>query len=73
VRRISVGLVVYVDDEVAADHEALVAWLEARLLGDGVIGSILVTADITERVAERLEELRARTSTAADRRYEVDR
>jgi len=60
-RRISVGLVVQVEDDIAADHEALISYLEAHLFGEeGVVGSILATADITERVEARLEEMRRR-------------
>ena len=57
-RRISVGLVLRVEDDIAADHEALIAYIESHIFGDGLIGSIVTTADITERVEARLEEMR---------------
>jgi hypothetical protein len=50
-RHISVGLVLRVEDAIAADHEELIAYLESHIFGeDGLIGSIMTTADITERV-----------------------
>lgn len=57
-RRISVGLVVHVADDIAANHEALIAHLESHIFADGLVGSIVTTADITERVEARLEEMR---------------
>lgn len=60
-RHISVGLVLHIEDDVAADHEALIAHLEAHIFGDGLVGSIVTTADITERVETRLEEMRRRS------------
>ena len=57
-RRISVGLVVCVEDDVAAEHEALIAYLESHIFGDGLIGRIVTTGDITDRVEARLEEMR---------------
>ena len=57
-RRISVGLVVHVADDIAANHEALIAYLESHIFGDGLIGSIVTTADITDRVEARREEMR---------------
>ena len=61
-RHISVGLVLRVEDDIAVDHEALIAYLESHIFGDGLIGSIVTTADITERVEARLEEMRRRRS-----------
>jgi len=61
-RHISVGLVIHVEDDVAAEHEALIAYLESHIFGDGLVGSIVTTADITERVEARLEEMRRRRS-----------
>ena len=60
-RHISVGLVLGVEDDIAADHESLIAYLESHIFGDGLIGSIVMTADITERVEARLEEMRRRS------------
>ena len=61
-RRLSVGLVVHVADDIAANHEALIAYLESHIFDDGLIGSIVTTADITDRVEARLEEMRRRRS-----------
>ncbi|MDD4455949.1 MAG: hypothetical protein PHI67_11680 [Candidatus Methanomethylophilaceae archaeon] len=61
-RHISVGLVIRVEDDIAADHEELIAYLESHIFGeDGLTGSILTTADITERVETRIEEMRRRS------------
>jgi hypothetical protein len=61
-RRISVGLVIHVEDDVAAEHEALIAYLESHIFDDGLVGHIAVTEDITDRVEARLEEMRRRRS-----------
>ena len=61
-RHISVGLVIHVEDDVAAEHEALITYLESHIFDDGLIGSIVTTADITDRVEARLEEMRRRRS-----------
>jgi len=62
-KHISVGLVIRVEDDIAADHEELIAYLESHIFGeDGLIGSIVTTADITDRVEARLEEMRRRRS-----------
>jgi len=61
-RYISVGLVLRVEDDIAADHEALITYLESHIFDDGLIGSIVTTADITDRVEARLEEMRRRRS-----------
>jgi hypothetical protein len=61
-RHISVGLVIHVEDDVAAEHEALIAYLESHIFGDGLVGHIAVTEDITDRVEARLEEMRRRRS-----------
>lgn len=61
-KHISVGLVIRVEDDIAADHEELIAYLESHIFGeDGLIGSIVTTADITERVETRREEIRRRS------------
>jgi len=60
-RHISVGLVLRVEDDIAADHEALIVYLESHIFGDGLIGRIVTTADITERVEARLEEMGRRS------------
>jgi|GEM_PF-2410366 len=60
-KHISVGLVIRVEDDIAADHEELIAYLESHIFGeDGLIGSIMTTADITERVEAKMEELSRR-------------
>jgi len=61
-RHISVGLVLHVEDDIAADHEALITYLESHIFDDGLIGSIVTTADITDRVEARREEMRRRRS-----------
>lgn len=61
-RRISVGLVLQVDDDIAADHESLRAYLEAHISDSGLIGRILTIGDITDRVEARREEMRRRRS-----------
>jgi len=61
-KHISVGLVIRVEDDIAADHEALITYLESHIFDDGLIGSIVTTADITDRVEARLEEMRRRRS-----------
>ena len=61
-RHISVGLVLHVEGDIAADHEALITYLESHIFDDGLIGSIVTTADITDRVEARLEEMRRRRS-----------
>ena len=61
-RHISVGLVIHVEDDVAAEHEALITYLESHIFGDGLVGHIVTTADITDRVEARLEEMRRRRS-----------
>ena len=61
-RHISVGLVIRVEDDIAADHEELIAYLESHIFGDGLVGHIAVTEDITDRVEARLEEMRRRRS-----------
>ena len=60
-RYISAGLVLRIEDDVAADHEDLIAYLESHIFDDGLIGSIVTTADITDRVEARLEEMRRRS------------
>ena len=60
-RHISVGLVLHVEDDIAADHDALIAHLESHIFGDGLIGSIVTIEDITDRVEARLEEMRRRS------------
>ena len=52
-RYISVGIMVYVEDDLAANHEALYAHLESTLLSE-IIGSILTIEDATEAVQGRL-------------------
>ncbi len=60
-RHISVGLVIRVEDDIAVNHEELTAYLESRLFGEGgLIGSIMTTADITDRVEAQLEKMRHR-------------
>jgi len=59
---ISVGLVIHVEDDVAAEHEALIAYLESHIFGRRAHRSIVTTADITDRVEARLEEMRRRRS-----------
>ena len=61
-RHVSVSLVLHVEDDIAADHEALITYLESHIFDDGLIGSIVTTADITDRVEARLEEMRRRRS-----------
>jgi hypothetical protein len=57
-RRISVGLVLRVGDDVAADHESLIAYIENHLFDSGLIGNIVSTEDITKQVEARIEEMR---------------
>ena len=57
-RHISVGLVLGIEDDIAADHERLIAYLEAYIFGEGLVGHIVTTGDITDRVEARLEEMR---------------
>lgn len=59
-RRISVGLVLHVDDDIAARYETLHAYLEAHLLDGDVRGSIRTIEDITDRVEAQLEKMRHR-------------
>ena len=61
-KHISVGLVIRVEDDIAADHEELIAYLESHIFGDGLVGHIAVPEDITDRVEARLEEMRRRRS-----------
>ena len=57
-RHISVGLVLGIEDDIVADHERLMTYLEAHIFGGGLVGHIVMTGDITDRVEARLEEMR---------------
>jgi hypothetical protein len=59
-KHISVGLVVYVDDEIAANHEALIAYLEGEIFAGDLAGSIVTTSDISEEVRARIQQIKER-------------
>lgn len=62
-RHISVSIVLWIEDNIATDPSALREYLEESLFGDGrLIGSVLATADITEKVQENMDKTFGRSS-----------